>query len=133
MRHSKLLLRCDHRHGDAAMITLLIMLAAYTYPTECIVVTNGDPAILRHEIAHCNGWKHKPFASVLVPPPEYDHPYPGKLTIIVSQYSMSMFTEMFVTQPADVTYDIRSVAEICSDLWMERGQDIGTAEQMGRL
>jgi len=116
-----------------SLAVLAITLTGYSYPTQCIVVTNGDPAVLRHEIAHCNGWRHQPFASVLVPPPQYDHAYAGEVHIIVSLTSMSLLTSMFVRQDPSASYDLRSVEEICSDLWLERGQDIGTAEQRGRL
>jgi hypothetical protein len=115
-----------------AAIAALFLCVGYDYPT-CIIVTDGSDAIIRHEIAHCNGWKHKPFDPILTPPPEYDHPYAGPVDVTVSIPQISFFTYMTKANNPAYHYDNRFVWQICQELWSERGITPGTEAQMSRL
>ena len=76
-----------------ALIALLFASPAVAYsPPACVIVVAADrpstTEIYRHELAHCNGWKHsdqhhkgKPVKGYQSPkPPErFVRPYAGKL------------------------------------------------------
>lgn len=71
---------------DAALLALF---AAYAPPCEIVVAADrtSRAEIHRHEVAHCNGWRHperdRPGAGYRADriPAEFDHPYPGKVTV----------------------------------------------------
>lgn len=97
---------------------LFIMVAASTaiftsaaWGQTCTIVTDGSPEVYWHEVAHCNGWWHEPFAPDLDPPEFYVFPYEGKLIHLMPEGE-------------------ETVASICQRLWKERGI-VATAMKKG--
>jgi hypothetical protein len=102
----------------------LLYMSTPAWGQTCTIVTDGTIAIYEHEIAHCNGWWHEPFAPNLVPPREYVHPYDGLLTVYLTGHNYGEHMAIMSLAPMDTKYIFRwdeTVETICRQLWQERG------------
>jgi hypothetical protein len=103
------------------------------------MVTNGDVSVYRHELAHCNGWKHQPFDTTAVPPASVIYPYEeGRLTVyvITPDTGAMMSTISYAQYDAEIIpmYDGETIVSLCQQLWEERNISVpATAEQWNQL
>lgn len=107
------------------------------YGQTCTLITNGDLDTYDHELAHCNGWWHPPFAESQQPPASYVHPFSGPLYVVIGRESFDtandpVYTEQYAQPDANINISDRSVVELCRFLWEEQGMDASRPE-MNRL
>lgn len=118
------------------MRTLLALLltCGSAWGQTCTIVTDGTVAIYEHELAHCNGWRHKPFEADIPTPPEFVYPYRGVLTVYMtgSNYSEQADTMLLLPYDARLIFLNEEPEVICQQLWRERGWTV-PAEHDGRL
>lgn len=72
-------------------LLISLFLASPAFADTCVIVVPVGPgwnseAIFKHELAHCNGWKHNHYKKAVaaygyqgeVPPRRFVHPYAGE-------------------------------------------------------
>jgi hypothetical protein len=74
---------------------------------SCTIISNGEKWVYEHELAHCAGWKHEPFAAA-DPPKRYRHAFTGQVTLI----------------RCGRKYQCKSVRKRCFAEWQARGEDV---------
>jgi hypothetical protein len=105
-------------------LVALLMMSAPAWGQTCTIVTNGTVKVFQHELAHCNGWSHKPFQRGVNPPPEYVHHYDGELVVYLTGdfYSSMSDTIDYAQQDTKFIMDFdRTVPGLCKQFWRERG------------
>jgi hypothetical protein len=101
-----------------ALATLLISKAQ-----ACTIVTDGTIEVYWHELAHCNGWDHKPFERGHEPPASYVHDFNGPLTVYLTGHGMGQITTMNYAQfnAKIILAPDRTVPQLCGALWKQHG------------
>jgi len=103
-------------------LTLAALLLSTVAGQACEIVTDGTLRVYRHELAHCNGWVHEPFALDLMPPAKLIHEYDGRLTVYLTghDYEAQMATMSYAQYDAEfIPMWDETVVSLCQMLWQE--------------
>jgi hypothetical protein len=112
-----------------------LSLSAPAWGQTCTIVTNGELHVYQHELAHCNGWTHKPFERGVNPPLDWVHPFKGKLTVyLTGDYYVGIMDTMNYAQPSAefIIQGDKTVPELCKAFWLTRGI-IATAKEVDEI
>jgi hypothetical protein len=101
-------------------VAALVALPTPAVGQSCIIVTNGGLDTYIHELAHCNGWVHAPFAPGLVPHSEFVRVYDGQLVIVLDANAIPLDTYIHAQTNAQIVQSSWTAAAICRELWRER-------------
>jgi hypothetical protein len=105
-----------------ALLALLLS-SVPAWGQTCKIVTDSSLHVFQHELAHCNGWTHKPFEAGINPPEMWVHPYDGELVVYLTgvDYSGQMDTIGFAQVEAEFIMSDKTPPQLCSEFWKDRG------------